>query len=1079
VNELDAFRRANLDWAMGLSDVWNDPPWDVPELHASIREEFAGKLEAMKNDPGEGCPLGWVIVGGGGTGKTHLLGSFRREAVRRKAAFVLVDMTDVRNFWESVLQGFLDSLQESFSSQGFQYQFLLQNLIGRLGPNKPVSEILHILAERKSKDLPGDIKKVLNALAQSYAKERPDVRKRLLKHQNVVRALICLNSEDFAVSSLGMTWLQGQSIEPADREAFGFTNPQEQPRKIVEALSWFMSLSGPTVLAFDQLDPIVTQLHYRKLGEHSPEEQSIAESIIVEIGGGLGAMRGTTRKTLTVVSCVETTWEILSGTAVKNYLDRFEPAWALRSVRSGAVARSVVQQRLTAAYAEVGYQPKFGSWPFRPEAFEALKNDTPREVLKKCELHRQSCLRKGVVTLLETFGPDPNENEFVDPRKESFAELDKRLVELAGQCDLEALREEKHEDERLAPLLQTALQCLLHERTLPDEVDGLVDSEFTGGTTTRPLHARLRLIFRKENEREEHFCVRALEHTNARAYQARLKAAMTTSGIDRSLKFRRLSVVRTRGIPSGAETQKLTSKFAEAGGDFLLPSDQELRTLHAVHALKQAGSPDFNEWLRSRQPLSKLSLIRSIVPSPILFDELKKKADPAASRATPEGNDEATTQAESHETSDGTSTRQSPFPLGRQLAGGRIVGTVTMPIGLLEKHTVVLAGAGSGKTVLLRRIIEEAVLRGVPSVVIDCANDLVTLDEEWPSPPADWLPEDADKASRYHQVSDVVVWTPGRESGNPVALEPLPDLAAVAQDPEELESAVTMVRDSLASVVAPGQSAGSRSKLGVLSSALRFFAKQGGGQLDDFMALLNDLPPQAGLGVANEVKLARQMTDALKVAVETNPMLRSSGTPLDPAVLFGTSPLPRTRVSVVNLVGLASLEAQRSFLNQLAMTLFVWIKRHPELGSRPLRGLLVIDEAKDFVPATSASTCKESLTRLTAQARKYHLGLVFATQNPREIDNKIIANCSTHYYGKVNSPAAIEVIRDLIRQKGGSGDDIPRLPRGQFYVHNADAGLSSPAKVVVPLCLSRHPDNPLDEAAIMAKARASRARIKL
>ena len=48
---------------------------------------------------------------------------------------------------------------------------------------------------------------------------------------------------------------------------------QEQPSKIVEALSWFMSLSGPMVLAFDQLDPIVTQLHYRKQGDQLPKSK--------------------------------------------------------------------------------------------------------------------------------------------------------------------------------------------------------------------------------------------------------------------------------------------------------------------------------------------------------------------------------------------------------------------------------------------------------------------------------------------------------------------------------------------------------------------------------------------------------------------------------------------------------------------------------------------------------------------------------------------------------------------------------------------------------------------------------------
>ncbi len=153
-------------------------------------------------------------------------------------------------------------------------------------------------------------------------------------------------------------------------------------------------------------------------------------------------------------------------------------------------------------------------------------------------------------------------------------------------------------------------------------------------------------------------------------------------------------------------------------------------------------------------------------------------------------------------------------------------------------------------------------------------------------------------------------------------------------------------------------------------------------------------------------------------------------------------------------------------------------QKYPDPGKLPLRGLLVIDEAKDFVPSQKSSVCRESLLRLTAQARKYHLGLVFATQNPKEIDNRIVANCSTHFYGKVNSPAAIETVRNLIRGKGGSGEDVPRLSRGRFYVHNSDADITCPTKLLVPLCLSRHPSSPLDEASILRKASESRRRLQ-
>jgi DNA helicase HerA-like ATPase len=48
---------------------------------------------------------------------------------------------------------------------------------------------------------------------------------------------------------------------------------------------------------------------------------------------------------------------------------------------------------------------------------------------------------------------------------------------------------------------------------------------------------------------------------------------------------------------------------------------------------------------------------------------------------------------------------------------------VRLPTKLLRRHTAIIAGSGSGKTVLLRRIVEEAALAGIPSIVIDPNND--------------------------------------------------------------------------------------------------------------------------------------------------------------------------------------------------------------------------------------------------------------------------------------------------------------------------------------------------------------------
>ena len=53
----------------------------------------------------------------------------------------------------------------------------------------------------------------------------------------------------------------------------------------------------------------------------------------------------------------------------------------------------------------------------------------------------------------------------------------------------------------------------------------------------------------------------------------------------------------------------------------------------------------------------------------------------------------------------------------------------------MTRHIAIFAGTGSGKTVLLRRILEEAALLGVPAIVLDTNNDLARLGQPWPTVP--------------------------------------------------------------------------------------------------------------------------------------------------------------------------------------------------------------------------------------------------------------------------------------------------------------------------------------------------------
>jgi hypothetical protein len=391
---------------------------------------------------------------------------------------------------------------------------------------------------------------------------------------------------------------------------------------------------------------------------------------------------------------------------------------------------------------------------------------------------------------------------------------------------------------------------------------------------------------------------------------------------------------------------------------------------------------------------------------------------------------------------------------------------VTLDLAVLRKHAVLFAGAGSGKTVLLRRITEECTLRGVSAIVLDPNNDLARLGDEWPQPPEHWAGDDAGRAREYLDNTDVVVWTPRLQGGRPLTFRPLPEFAAVKDDPDDLFAAIEAAVGSIAPRIVTGRGQKAEEETAVLREALRYFAESGASDFGGFVELLDELPEGVTFLRKGEA-IAADLAQRLKVARINDPLFAGDGEPADPGVLLSPPPGKRARVSVISMIGLPDLSQQQGFVNQLQMALFSWMKKHPA-RDRPLSGLLVMDEAQDFAPSRGVTACSESTRRLVAQARKYGLGLLFATQAPKGLHNQIPGNATTQFYGRLHAPAQIGAAREVARAKGGDVPDIGRLTTGQFYVATEGTRF---VKTATPLCLSHHPSAPLTEEEVIARAR--------
>lgn len=1068
MTELELLREVDFNWVRQLRGIWRDPPYNVTAIHQDAADEIMAYFLRNTREPEPDVEaLGRVVVGAAGYGKTHLVGELRRRVWEAGGTFVLLDLVGVTDFWASAALGFLNSLQVKVNGGQTQYDRLIHGLTSLLGVHAQLS----IIAARyrgRPRELMAELVKTF--LAALTLKDRA----RTQQHGDVVRALVLLISDDLECASIAHAWLQGMELDPAELRDLGFVARHKPAIEIVRGISWLLSLVAPTMIAVDQIDPIISEATVERRRANAGAEELETQSIIDKLVEGLMGLHEVKQRAVTIISSLDASWEVLKSRASVAVEARYQSPIYLKALSRPENAQMLVAARLAPAYASAGFSPPEEAWPFASSAFDSAVGFTPRQLLKFCEDHRQRCLAKGEVLVCTTFADAP-----LPSIGETASGLHIAYDRALASASVDGLLDPSGE-ERLSAILAETLNIYARQLDLPDDIDAVSQKD---PDQRRPsLHGRLTFIFRSEADRERHYCFRIVPHANAIAFQGRLRAAMTASGVDRALGFRHLFILRNDEAPGGPKTRQLVDVFKQSGGQFVSIAKDDLRVFMALSAMAQQNPAGFDAWLRERKPLFETSLFKvsGLAPPDFLPPLAPSRMPPSrpsqsisnhSSNTSPQGSVsiQGPTVGDGHtEASKPSAVTHLPgnersIPMGHRFDRGAVGANVSLAADLLPRHVAILAGSGSGKTVLLRRIIEEAALLGIPAIVLDTNNDLARLGDDWPAPPDGWTEKDAAKSAGYRSNVDVTIWTPGRSSGRPMSLALLPDFTGLVDDEDERAQAIELARATLAPFIG-AKGANAQLKEGVLADALRAFARAGGGDLGRLIDLLSDLSDEISQ-IDGAPKLAAAMANSLRAAIATNPLLQTRGTPLDPDVLFGREG-GKTRISVINFSGLASDEARQSFVNQLQMALFTWIKKHPSSTGR----LLVLDEAQNFAPSQRTTPCKESTLALAAQARKYGLGMIFATQTPTGIDNKIVSNCTTHFYGRMSSPATIAATRGLLDAKGGAGgEDVGRLGRGEFYF--STEAVARPLRIRTPICLTWHPANPLTAAEVVEKAR--------
>ena len=383
----------------------------------------------------------------------------------------------------------------------------------------------------------------------------------------------------------------------------------------------------------------------------------------------------------------------------------------------------------------------------------------------------------------------------------------------------------------------------------------------------------------------------------------------------------------------------------------------------------------------------------------------------------------------------------------------------------LTTHGLVVGMTGSGKTGLGVDLIEEALLQGIPTLVLDPKGDMGNLLLTFPDLSAEsfapWVEGDdpakvadtwreglagwglgPERLQSLRDSATMTIYTPGSASG--VGLNVVGSLRRPPEgtDAETITDEVQGFVSGLLSLVGiDADPLASREH--ILLAQLVEHAWVQGRDLD-LPGLVGQVqtPPLRKLGVF-ELDEFFPPDDRTKLALRLNGLLASpafapwgQGTDLDIDALL-TPAAGGTGCAIVTLSHLS--DEERQFVVTLVLSkLVTWMRRQP--GTDRLKVLVYFDEVAGYVPPTAAPPAKGPILTLLKQARAFGVGLVLATQNPVDVDYKGLSNAGTWMIGRLQTEQdKARLLDGLSAAAGGvdigaAGDTIAALDKREFVL---------------------------------------------
>ena len=360
------------------------------------------------------------------------------------------------------------------------------------------------------------------------------------------------------------------------------------------------------------------------------------------------------------------------------------------------------------------------------------------------------------------------------------------------------------------------------------------------------------------------------------------------------------------------------------------------------------------------------------------------------------------------------------------------------PLENLKKHLISLGSSGSGKTVLLKALIEEAAFKKIPSIIIDTQGDLASLAilgnkddlEEY----------NIGTYEQFKKDTRVVVFTPVSSKGIPISINPL-KLSNDKFNKEEIIPILNQIATAITKFLGYDiDTDKGKASEAVLYSILNDHYTKGipidnFNKLVDILSNLDENLKQEISQFINSDKDLKNLIRKIKyLTVGEKELLFQEGISVNIPLLLGKNE-NKTQISIIYLNTLQNQKDKEFFISTLTTSFYQWMLSHP---SQNLQCLYVIDEIAHFIPAGSEKPMPKPILRtLFKQARKYGIGCLISTQNPGDIDYKAFAQFGSWAIGRLTTKQDQKKVQIALKSNIDT-TKLAKLKPGNFLLFAPD-----------------------------------------